>query len=88
MYFVYVLRSLKDGKFYTGHTDDLTKRIDEHNNGLTVSTKYRRPFELIYYEASRNRKDAARRERYLKTTYGKRYIKNRLANELHNQSDE
>jgi len=83
MYFVYVLKSLKDGNFYTGFTNNLAKRLFEHNEGLTESTKYRKPLELIYYEACRNRIDALHRERYLKTTYVKRFLKNRLANDLY-----
>ena len=80
MFYVYILRSKKDGKFYIGHTNNLRKRIDAHNNGKIISTKYRKPFELIYYEASHNKEDALIRERYLKTTYGHRYIHNRLKN--------
>jgi len=88
MYFiVYVLRSLKDNNFYTGFTADLKKRLTEHNEGITKSTKCRRPFELIYYEACRNRKDALHREKYLKTTYGKRYIRNRLTHDLFNKNN-
>jgi len=82
IYYVYVLRSLIDKKFYTGYTSDLKRRLDEHNSGISTSTKWRRPFTLIYFEGSRNIKDAMKREKYLKTTYGKRYIKNRLANFL------
>ena len=77
-YYVYILLSEKDGNFYTGYTDDLNKRIKEHNNGKVPSTKNRRPLQLIYYEACLNQQDALRREKYLKTTYGKRYLKNRL----------
>jgi putative endonuclease len=87
MYFVYVLRSLKDNNFYTGFTGDLEKRLTEHNEGITKSTQYRKPFELIYYEACRNHKDALHREKYLKTTYGKRYLKNRVMYDLLNQKD-
>jgi putative endonuclease len=50
MYYVYVLRSGKDGWFYTGCTADLKKRLAEHNNGKGRSTSYRVPFELVYYE--------------------------------------
>jgi putative endonuclease len=82
MYYVYVLRSLKDGNFYTGLTNNLRRRLAEHNEGITKSTKSRKPFELVYYEACRNYKDAIRREKYLKTTYGKRYLKNRLKNDI------
>lgn len=81
-YYVYILLSKKDGKFYSGYTKDLQLRVDKHNNGEITSTKYRRPFQLIYYEACLDQQDDLRREKYLKTTYGKRYIRNRLKNSL------
>lgn len=74
---------MKDGNFYIGYTNNLEKRIAEHNDGISKSTAYRRPFELVYYEASRNIKDAMHREKYLKTTYGHRYLKNRVKNDYH-----
>jgi len=82
MYYVYVLRSKRDRNFYVGHTVDLLKRMEHHNKGVVESTRNRRPLELIYYEACIKQKDALRRERYLKTAYGKRYIKNRLKDYL------
>ena len=66
MYYVYVLKSKKDGNLYTGSTNDLKRRLDEHNNGLVFSTKSRRPFELVYYEAYKSEKDARSREKNLK----------------------
>ncbi len=78
MYFVYVLISCKDRKFYTGFTHDLKKRINEHNSGMSKATKGRMPLELVYYEFCLNQKDAMKRETYLKTTWGKRYLKNRI----------
>ena len=81
MYYVYVLISLIDNKFYTGFTENLNKRFSEHNEGASKSTKYRRPFELVCYEACRNRKDAINREKYLKTTYGKNKKRKRLKND-------
>jgi putative endonuclease len=78
MYYVYVLKSEKDGNMYVGCTGDLRERVVLHNAGQVKSTRDRRPFELVYYEACRNQKDALRREKYLKTAYGKRYLKNRL----------
>ncbi len=78
MHYVYVLKSTRDGKFYTGCTEDLRKRYREHNDGKVSSTKGRGPLELIYYEASLDRTDAFTREKYLKTGMGKRYLKNRL----------
>lgn len=82
MYYVYILQSLKDKYFYVGYTPDLKLRIKEHNKGLVLATKDRRPLRIVYYEACLNRDDAIKRERYLKTSWGKRYIKNRLKNYL------
>jgi len=78
MNYVYVIGSEKDGKWYTGFTNDLRKRFNEHNNGKVLSTKSRGPFKIIYYEACVNMQDAKSREKYLKTGMGKRYLKNRL----------
>ena len=82
MFYVYVLRSVQDNMFYTGFTKDLKKRIEEHNSGISRATKGRLPLELVYYEFCLNRQDAMKRERYLKTTRGKRYLKNRIKNYL------
>ncbi len=73
-----MLRSKKDDNYYIGYSSDLDRRIDEHNQGLSKSTAHRRPLELVYYEACRSIKDAMHREKYLKSTYGHRYLKNRL----------
>ena len=77
-WFVYALGSLRDGGTYTGSTSDLRKRFRQYNDGLTTSTKGRRPLELIYYEMCRNERDAWSRELFLKSGMGKRYLKNRL----------
>lgn len=76
--YVYVLRSAKDGQFYVGLTRDLRVRLQMHNNGKVPSTRLRVPLELIYWEGCLNEHDAAMREKYLKTAWGKRYIKGRL----------
>ena len=76
--YVYVLHSLADDQFYVGLTRDLPARLQAHNEGLVTSTKKRMPFELVYREGCLNESDAARREKYLKTAWGKRYIKTRL----------
>jgi putative endonuclease len=78
MHYVYVLKSRRDNKFYVGYTSDLRRRLNLHNNGKVLSTQSRKPFDLIYYEASTEKDDALKREKYLKTTYGHRYIRNRL----------
>lgn len=83
-FYTYVLMSEKDGKLYTGTTNDLHKRIYQHKNGLVSSTKYRLPVLLVYFEACLSKGDAFRRERYLKTGMGKRYLKNRLTGSLNN----
>lgn len=78
MYYIYVIQSEKDELFYTGFTRDLQNRLHEHNAGKVASTKNRRLFRLIYFEACLNEQDATAREKYLKTGMGKRYLKNRL----------
>ena len=77
-YYVYVLRSLSDKQLYVGLTDNLPARLEKHNAGRVVSTRRRVPFELLYWEGCLYRSDAAQREKYLKTAWGKRYLKNRL----------
>jgi len=78
MYYVYILLCEKDIHFYTGFTQDLERRLDEHQKGKVYSTSRRRPVKRVYYEASISQADALHREKYLKSTYGKRYIRNRL----------
>ncbi|NQV89774.1 GIY-YIG nuclease family protein [Candidatus Uhrbacteria bacterium] len=75
---VYVLRSLKDGKYYVGFTKDLNRRYTEHQNGEVFSTKSRRPLIVVYYEGCLSKEDAERRENYLKTTGGRRFLAKRL----------
>ncbi len=74
-FYTYVLKSDKDGKLYVGTTSNLRERLKKHKNGLVPSTKFRRPIKLIYFEVCLDREDAYRRERYLKTGMGKRYLK-------------
>ncbi|MFH1226225.1 MAG: GIY-YIG nuclease family protein [bacterium] len=88
MYYVYLIRSLSDKKFYLGFTDDLRRRFKEHNLGLSQATRYRRPFELVYYEAHQNKKDVLARERFLKTGWGKNYLKRILTNYLRDNRQE
>ena len=77
-YYTYLLKSKKDGKMYVGFTNDLRKRLSQHNSGKSTYTKGRGPFEIIYYEACLLEEKARSRELYLKTGMGKRYLKNRL----------
>ena len=66
MFYVYVIRSRRDGNTYVGSTNNLKRRFKEHNNGKIISTKSRIPFDLIYYEAYKIEKDARLRESRLK----------------------
>jgi putative endonuclease len=76
------LKSLKDAGFYTGFTKNLKLRFEQHNKGLVESTKDGRPLKLIYYEACLEKEDAIRKEKYLKSYYGKMYLKRRLKSYL------
>ena len=81
-YYVYVLKSKKDNRFYTGYTKNLKLRFERHQAGLVVSTKNRQPFKLVYFEGCLNQQDATHREKYLKTFYGKMFLRNRLKSYL------
>ena len=77
-YYVYILQSEKDGKKYAGYTNDLPSRFEAHQKGEVQSTKHRRPFKLIYFEACLSKEDALKREKYFKTHYGNLFLGNRL----------
>jgi len=81
-YYTYVLKSLKDLNYYVGYTHNIINRVNEHNKGNVKSTRNRTPLQLVYWEGCLNQKDALKREKYLKTAWGKRYIKNRIKNFL------
>ena len=79
---VYVLFSLKDEKLYIGYSTNLPNRLQDYNKGSVLSTKGRRPLELIYSEFHSNKYDALRREKYFKTTSGKKGLKLMLREKL------
>ena len=81
-FYTYVLLSHKDGKRYIGWTNNLQRRIVEHNSGKSLSTAPRRPFSIIYCEACLSEEDAKQREKYLKATVERRYLARRLYNYL------
>lgn len=74
-FWVYVLRSLKDGKLYTGQTQDIEKRLRRHNSGLVPATKNRRPLVLVHEESFKTRSEARGREAYLKTGKGREELR-------------
>lgn len=78
MHYVYVFKSLRDGNNYVGRTTRFRERLNEHHKGRVESTRGRRPLRFMYAEVSNDIKDAVHREKYLKTAWGKRYLKNRL----------
>lgn len=78
MFYIYILKSLKDSKLYTGFSSNLRKRIKEHDSGNVISTKNRRPLELVYYEAYQNKVSALKREKFLKTTKGKMQLRKQI----------
>lgn len=82
MWYVYVLESQHDKRLYTGVTNDLNRRLQEHQNGHTQTTSRMQKIEIVYYEACINKLDAAAREKQLKTGFGRGYIKRRLENYL------
>ncbi len=82
-FYVYTLESMKDGDRYIGYTSNIRRRIEEHNKGLSFATKFRLPFKLIYFEGCLNQEDAKRREHYLKTTQGRRFLGLRLKEYKH-----
>jgi putative endonuclease len=69
---------LNNKQLYTGYTNDLKRRINEHQSGKVDFTSQRLPVKLIHYEAYLLKEDATRRERYLKTTEGKRFLKQQI----------
>ena len=75
MYYVYILRSIPFGNLYKGFCSDLERRLAEHNAGKTKSTKHFIPWEIIYYECFNTIDEAILREKYFKSSAGRRYLK-------------
>jgi len=78
MYYTYVLKSLIDDKLYIGSTNNLKRRFSEHQSGKVSSTKNRKPFELLFYEAYTDRLLSIKREKYLKSSDGHKDIYKRF----------
>jgi len=88
MYYVYVLLSSKTRQLYKGYTDNLSKRITKHNSGSVKTTKFGRPWKLIYYEAFINKTDALIEEMFLKTGKGRERLNFLLKNSKELSLDE
>jgi putative endonuclease len=78
MWYVYILRSKKDGRVYVGSTDDLNRRLEEHREGRCQSTKSRRPLELEAYVAVKDEPVARSLEKYFKTGSGIATLRRRI----------
>ena len=87
MWYVYVLENKSDNMLYTGCSNDLRKRVELHNAGKVPATKLRRPLMLIYYEAYLNKFDAFVREKWLKTGWGRNYLKKTLKHYFHEKDN-
>jgi len=74
-YFVYIIESLKDGTYYVGSTQNLTERLERHNQGRSTYTKGKRPWKLLYSEEHPDRSSASIREKEIKSRKSKSYIK-------------
>lgn len=77
-YYTYVLKSDVDNNLYIGYTPNLKRRLKEHFNGEVKATKHRRLLTLVYFEGCRSKESAIKREKQLKTGFGRKYIINRL----------
>jgi putative endonuclease len=75
MCIVYAIKSLTRNYIYVGLTDNLERRLHQHNSGLNKTTKAYRPFELIYKELLKSRPEAREREKYLKSGFCKEFLK-------------
>lgn len=80
MHFVYVLRSLRNNKRYIGHTSKTAEeRLKQHNKGDNVWTRQNRPFKLIYSEIYNSKTEAIKREKFLKSGQGRKFLDNHVS---------
>ncbi len=79
-YYIYILKSLKFDKFYTGYTNDLKRRLNEHNSGKSEYTRKFKPWEIVYFEECNDVEEARQKEKYYKSASGRRKIKKILNN--------
>lgn len=79
MFYAYVVKSAHKEYLYKGHCKDLNKRIQQHNAGSTVSLLPYIPVELVYYEEFSTKEEAIKREKYFKSSAGRRFLKAKIA---------
>lgn len=73
MYYIYILKSQKDLRFYTGMTKDIGRRLKEHNSKQVKATKSRTPFKVVYAESFATLAEARAREKFFKTGSGREF---------------
>ena len=78
MYYTYVLKSEKDNNLYIGWTENLRHRLEMHNSGKVKATRDRIPMVLVYFEGCESKENTIKREKQLKTGFGRKYLKNRI----------
>ncbi len=74
-FYTYIIQSIKDQSYYIGQTDDLDKRLSQHNEGISKYTSRKKPWKLVYYEEFESRKEAIKRERFLKKQKNREFYK-------------
>ncbi len=79
MFYAYVLKSNNHDYFYKGHCENLQKRLDEHNSGMTISIRPYLPFKIVYFEEFNTLAQAIKQEKYFKSSAGRRYLSKKLA---------
>ncbi len=82
MYYVYILQSLNEKRRYIGQTNDLERRLGEHNTGRSPFTKGRGPWELIYWEEFKTRTEAIKREHFMKSGKGREFLQMKLGQSI------
>ena len=84
MFYTYVLLSLKNGTLYIGSSENLKKRVEDHNNGLGGEyTKRNIPYKLVFYEAFLSKKDSIKQESFYKSGYGREVLKEKIKESIH-----
>ena len=80
MYYVYILQSQFDNSFYIGYSQDVNKRLLQHNNGESKYTAGKRPWQLVYFETYHSKTDALKREKFLKRQRNKSFYESLISN--------
>ena len=79
MYYVYVIESTTNGRRYTGSTENIDERLKNHNSGKVRSTKAYRPYKIVYTEEFGTRTEARKKENFLKSGVGRKFLDNLIA---------